>query len=338
MELEVLNTALAKHIRPATFPLAIRMVAPDEAFPERTERPKSDLGERIAICQGSALARHCGWAVGMTTEDVSCPLALAVWGLKPMLGYFLEGMTCADMYTRTPAEGVVTEASVDKWEYGQWQGAVAAPLRRAAFDPHLVLLYGCSARVMRPVTARLWSSGGRSSSSFAGRIDCADAVIATMKTGECQVIPACYGDRGLARHLRKREPAARMRGLWCRACLFRPSTWSEEGAQLQRQVHIGLAVSLGEEGSIVPVLRNAEPKSLRRLATEVGDLACRARRDLHHHQPWRERVAFCHPDHLPAAICYPWGWRHSKAGGGSGRRDCHPADGLSVADFRPPFA
>jgi len=54
-------------------------------------------------------------------------------------------------------------------------------------------------------------------------------------------------------------------------------TWSEEGVQLQRPVHIGLAVSLGEEGLIVPVLRDAEQKSLRRLATEVGDLARRAR-------------------------------------------------------------
>jgi 2-oxoglutarate dehydrogenase E2 component (dihydrolipoamide succinyltransferase) len=55
------------------------------------------------------------------------------------------------------------------------------------------------------------------------------------------------------------------------------STWGEEGVQLQRQVHIGLAVSLGEEGLIVPVLRDAEQKSLRRLAAEVGDLARRAR-------------------------------------------------------------
>ena len=55
------------------------------------------------------------------------------------------------------------------------------------------------------------------------------------------------------------------------------STWGEEGVQLQRPVHIGLAVSLGQEGLIVPVLRDAEQKSLRRLAAEVGDLARRAR-------------------------------------------------------------
>jgi pyruvate/2-oxoglutarate dehydrogenase complex dihydrolipoamide acyltransferase (E2) component len=55
------------------------------------------------------------------------------------------------------------------------------------------------------------------------------------------------------------------------------STWSEEGVQLERQVNIGVAVSLGEEGLIVPVLRDAEQKSLRRLAADVNDLARRAR-------------------------------------------------------------
>jgi len=58
MELEALNAALTEHIRPVTFPLAIRMIAPGERMPERAKRPAADLGERIAICQGFALARH----------------------------------------------------------------------------------------------------------------------------------------------------------------------------------------------------------------------------------------------------------------------------------------
>lgn len=171
------------------------MLAPGEPFPERTKRPKADMGQEIAICQGFAIARHYGWAVGMAAEDVSCPLALAVWGFRPMLEYFLDGLTCAGMYTETPAAGAVTEAQVDKWDYGQWQGVVAAPLHRCAFEPHLALIYGNSAQVMRLVTARLWKTGGRITSSFSGRIDCADAVITTMKTDECQVILPCYGDR-----------------------------------------------------------------------------------------------------------------------------------------------
>lgn len=195
IDLAGLGQALATHVRPATFPLAIRMLIEGEAFPPRTKRPKADMGQQIAICQGFAIARHYGWAVGMQAEDISCPLALAVWGFKPMLDYFMEGMTCAGMYTRTSAEGVVTESQTQRWDYGQWAGVVAAPLHRTAFEPHLVLIYGNSAQVMRLVTARLWSTGGRLNSSFSGRIDCADAVIATMKGDECQVILPCYGDR-----------------------------------------------------------------------------------------------------------------------------------------------
>ena len=90
---------------------------------------------------------------------------------------------------------MVSESRVDKWEHGQWQGVVFAPLHRANFEPHLVMLYANPAQVMRLVTARLWSTGGRVASSFSGRIDCADAVITTMKQDDCQVILPCYGDR-----------------------------------------------------------------------------------------------------------------------------------------------
>lgn len=195
VDLDLLDRALAKHVRPATFPLAIRMLEEGESFPPRTKRPKEDLGQQIAICQGLALSRHYGWAIGMREEDISCPLALAVWGFRPMLDYFLDGMTCAGMYTKTAAEGVITEAQTEKWDHGQWAGVISAPLQRSAFEPHVILIYGNSAQVMRLLTARLWSTGGRLSSSFSGRIDCADAVIATMKQDECQVILPCYGDR-----------------------------------------------------------------------------------------------------------------------------------------------
>ncbi len=194
-DVAALNDALSTYLRLTQFPIAIRMIAPGEPFPERAKRPQADLGEQIAICQGFAMSRRYGWSMGMDRDDLSCPLAKVVWGFEPMLDYFLNGMTCAGMYTETPAAGVVTEAGVDKWDYGQWQGVASAPLHRANFEPHVILIYGNSAQVMRLVTARLWSTGGRVSSSFCGRIDCADAVITAMQTDECQVILPCYGDR-----------------------------------------------------------------------------------------------------------------------------------------------
>lgn len=192
------NEALAKHVRPAAFPTAVRMLVEGDPRPQRGRHPQSDMGQQVAICQGFAITRHYGWTMVMEKDDISCPLAKAVWGFEPMLDYYLNGMTCAGMYTNTPAAGAITEAGVDKWEYGQWQAVASATLERCDFEPHVVLIYGNSAQVMRLVTARLWSTGGRMTSSFSGRIDCADAIITTMKTDECQVILPCYGDRVFA--------------------------------------------------------------------------------------------------------------------------------------------
>jgi 2-oxoglutarate dehydrogenase E2 component (dihydrolipoamide succinyltransferase) len=55
------------------------------------------------------------------------------------------------------------------------------------------------------------------------------------------------------------------------------SSWEESGIRYHRAVHIGLAVSLGSEGLVVPVIKEAEQKSLLRLAMEVNDLSRRAR-------------------------------------------------------------
>ena len=56
------------------------------------------------------------------------------------------------------------------------------------------------------------------------------------------------------------------------------STWTEEGIRAYKVYHIGIAVSLGEEGLIVPVIKNADTYSLIGLARAVNDLAERARR------------------------------------------------------------
>jgi 2-oxoglutarate dehydrogenase E2 component (dihydrolipoamide succinyltransferase) len=55
------------------------------------------------------------------------------------------------------------------------------------------------------------------------------------------------------------------------------ASWSGEGILLHKQVNIGVAVSLGERGLIVPVIRNADQISLRGLSTAVSALAEKAR-------------------------------------------------------------
>jgi len=55
------------------------------------------------------------------------------------------------------------------------------------------------------------------------------------------------------------------------------SSWTEDGLLIHPEINIGMAVSLGEEGLIVPVIKNADTLSLLGIARQVNDLAERAR-------------------------------------------------------------
>jgi 2-oxoglutarate dehydrogenase E2 component (dihydrolipoamide succinyltransferase) len=55
------------------------------------------------------------------------------------------------------------------------------------------------------------------------------------------------------------------------------SSWSNEGVRIFKMINIGMATALGEEGLIVPVIKNADNLSLLGIARTVNDLASRAR-------------------------------------------------------------
>jgi len=57
---------------------------------------------------------------------------------------------------------------------------------------------------------------------------------------------------------------------------FANSSWTDDGIKLHRSINIGMAVAIAE-GLIVPVIRNADEKSLIGIARDVTDLAERAR-------------------------------------------------------------
>ena len=55
------------------------------------------------------------------------------------------------------------------------------------------------------------------------------------------------------------------------------SSWQDEGILVHPEINLGMAVSLGEEGLIVPVIRRADSLSLLGLARAINDLAERSR-------------------------------------------------------------
>jgi uncharacterized protein (DUF169 family) len=189
-----INAEIESHVRPQTFPLGIRMLRPGEPLPDKVRRP-SEMGIKVAICQTFSIARRYGWALAVGRDDLSCPLAKTAFGFEPVLPYYAEGNLACGMYVGTPEAAARTEAEVPKFGFGEYERILIAPLGRATFEPAVGLVYGNSAQVMRLVAAALYKSGGRLRSSFSARLDCADAVIETMHSGEPQVILPCYGDR-----------------------------------------------------------------------------------------------------------------------------------------------
>jgi 2-oxoisovalerate dehydrogenase E2 component (dihydrolipoyl transacylase) len=55
------------------------------------------------------------------------------------------------------------------------------------------------------------------------------------------------------------------------------SSWTDDGILLHKNINLGMATSLDEEGLIVPVIKGADNLSLLAMARTVNDLANRAR-------------------------------------------------------------
>jgi uncharacterized protein (DUF169 family) len=128
-------------------------------------------------------------------NDLSCPIAKAVFGFEERNDYYTSGSLADGMYASCKEAGARFEDALAKYDLGEYEYVVAGPLGRVNYIPDTVLVYGNSAQVLRLLNATLYKRGGSIKSDFSGRGDCADIVIKGKKTGEPQVILPCYGDR-----------------------------------------------------------------------------------------------------------------------------------------------
>lgn len=193
--IETLDKALSTHVRLGSFPVAVRMVKEGESLPDKVKHPLKDLNIKVATCQAIAMSRRYGWVVSVGEEDLSCPLTAVVFGFRRPSDFYLEGRACEGMYNETAEAGRHSEAQAEKFAFGEYHNILLAPLNRTNFEPDVILIYANPAQILRLLTAALWKSGGRLSSSFGGRIDCSEEIIVPLRSGRCEIILPCYGDR-----------------------------------------------------------------------------------------------------------------------------------------------
>src|SRR4030042_7023281 len=67
-------------IRPATFPLAVKLIKSDAEIQPEYKRPSRDMALQNFVCQNFKKARTYGWTIATTEADINCKPARAVYG------------------------------------------------------------------------------------------------------------------------------------------------------------------------------------------------------------------------------------------------------------------
>lgn len=197
VNLTEVNEALNFYIRPQTFPVAVKMCQSSEELSDKARIPKRDMATAITVCQGIGLARRYGWTVAISKDDESCPHGLFVLGFVPGKGY-LDG-TCGEAAGMGTKEGLAKLArGLSRLEYGKYSYLLAAPLQSANFEPHLIVVYGNPAQVVRLVQGAVATRGSALTTPATGSIACSSLIARTILTEECQIIVAGAGDRYFA--------------------------------------------------------------------------------------------------------------------------------------------
>jgi uncharacterized protein (DUF169 family) len=184
-----------RYLRVDTQPLGVRLLRPGEPLPEGVRVQSEALGEHWIVCQSIGVARRYGWAVAVGRQDVVCPLAAVAFGLRRPSERLAAGEAALGMYCEDPEAAKRMEEAVWRLEPGTTDRICVAPLAKATFTPHVGVVYGNSAQIMRLVNAALFRRGGRLQSTTQGRLDCAELVIQPYLTQEPKVVLPCNGDR-----------------------------------------------------------------------------------------------------------------------------------------------
>jgi uncharacterized protein (DUF169 family) len=195
LDLKALSGALDAYVKPGTLPLAVKMVPPGEELPEKVRIPSRDLKKRLAICQVFNMTRRYGWAMALGREDQNCPIGSVALGFEEAVPYYTEGNLADGMYTSSLEAGRKSEEAVRRFPLGKYAYLLVAPIARATFEPDFAYVYVNPAQLMRLVQAALYKEGGALTSTFSGRGECAETIVNTMESGQCQVIMPGNGER-----------------------------------------------------------------------------------------------------------------------------------------------
>jgi uncharacterized protein (DUF169 family) len=147
-----------------TSPIAVKMLEKEEDIPEGAIRPKKDRSYHLAQCQAFAMSRRERVTVAMLKEDNWCPGAVIAYGLVPK-----------------PDSPVAKDQ--DCFEFGKYIGILTAPLKKATFEPDVVIIY-CDTNQLRIILLSLKMEDRPLVKSNFFPFSCSNSIVPVMLNGE----------------------------------------------------------------------------------------------------------------------------------------------------------
>lgn len=192
-----ISDQIRNDLRLKTFPTAVKLLKNAAELPGNARRPSVTLGKRIAVCQGVTMARNYGWTVGLTKEDVICVPAAILFGFSESAdpAASLAGLFCETGLSSTRESAINEVSSMARFENGEIEALLLAPLERASFDPDTILIYANPAQIMRLAQASSFITGERVQGDFGGKGECTDYLITPFKTQSPRVVIPGNGER-----------------------------------------------------------------------------------------------------------------------------------------------
>jgi len=192
-----MGAKIEKYVRPATFPLAVKVIRSDSDQPSQYKRPSVDLNLQNFVCQNFKMSRTYGWTIEVREDDINCLLARSVYGWDPVTEKTVKWSN--EFSVGLYAKDAMTSEKLVKHLYRfdeDIQGLVISPLARTKVVPDVVLIYCLPAQAMRFIQGYLYVEGGVLEFSSAGRIgSCHEGIVKAIVTSQPQMVMLGNGDR-----------------------------------------------------------------------------------------------------------------------------------------------
>ncbi len=191
-----LNAFISEYLRPATFPVAVKLFK--GSLPEKVKSARQFYQHGLAVCQGITIARRLGRAIGFSKQDHACPITHVLFGFVKEPAMNKKGEVAYPLYVKDLSAGKNTASKELHLAPGSFDSLILAPLHRADFEPDVLIIYGNPAQIVRLIQGALFEEGGNITSSFMGRGACGASIGYPFKTKQCNVVLPGGGERVFA--------------------------------------------------------------------------------------------------------------------------------------------